>query len=50
MARNERFPSSFQYHVQTLVQTLTSHITQKAKEAPSETKSANLSLAQFVKV
>ena len=50
MARNERFPSSFQFHIQTLVQTLTSHITQKSKEAPEETKSANQSLANFVKV
>ena len=50
MARNERFPSSFQFHIQTLVQTLTPHITQKSKEAPSETKCANISLANFVKV
>jgi hypothetical protein len=50
MARNERFPASLQFHIQTLVQTLTSYIVQKYREALSETKMANSSLAAFVKV
>ena len=50
MARNERFPSGFQYHIQHLVQRLTTHIVHKCKESPIESKNANNSLAIFIKV
>ena len=50
MARNERFPSSFQFHIQTLVQVLTTHIVQKYKDSQVETRNANTNLAKFVKV
>ena len=50
MARNERFPSSFQYHIQTLVQTLTTHIVQKSKDSQTEADNANKGLANFIKV
>lgn len=49
MARNERFPSSYQFHVEVFVQSLCQHIVQKYKESVEETKSANASLAQFIK-
>ena len=48
MARNERFPSSFTFHIQNLVQTIVSHIAQKYNECLIETKKANRCLANFV--
>jgi len=50
MSRNERFPSAFQFHIETLVQLLCQHIVQRHRESPTETRSANTSLANFVKV
>jgi len=50
MPRNERFPSDYQFKLQTLIQTITPYITSKFKEAPRETRNANFSLAYFVKV
>ena len=50
MSRNERFPSEFQFHIQRLVQLLCQHIVQRHRESAAETRSANTSLAHFVKV
>jgi len=50
MSRNERFPSEFQFYIETLVQLLCHHIVQRHRESPAETRSANTSLAHFIKV
>ncbi|ESP01696.1 hypothetical protein LOTGIDRAFT_172449 [Lottia gigantea] len=49
MPRNERFSSDCQFRIQNLLQAIQPHILQKANERPKETKSANKSLANFVK-
>jgi len=49
MSRNERFPASFQFHIETLVQSLCQHIVQKHRDSHVETQKANTSLAHFVK-
>ncbi|XP_014666695.1 PREDICTED: dedicator of cytokinesis protein 9-like [Priapulus caudatus] len=49
LPRNERFSSDFQFRVLTMVQAFLQHIMQKFKEHPVETRSANASLANFVK-
>ncbi|XP_021377721.1 dedicator of cytokinesis protein 9-like isoform X3 [Mizuhopecten yessoensis] len=50
MPRNERFTSDYQFRIERLLQTLAPNIIQKHREMPRETKSANLSLANFVKM
>ena len=52
MARNERFPSSFQLHIQNMIQILVSHVRQKSKDKDSqdESKNANISIAAFIRV
>ncbi len=52
MARNERFPSSFQLHIQNMIQILVSHVRQKSRDrdAQDESKNANISIAAFIKV
>ena len=52
MARNERFPSSFQLHIQNMIQILVSHVRQKSKDKDTqdESKNANISIAAFIKV
>uniref|UniRef100_A0A4W3HB02 Dedicator of cytokinesis 9 n=1 Tax=Callorhinchus milii TaxID=7868 RepID=A0A4W3HB02_CALMI len=48
--RNQRFPASYQHTVETLVNMLMPHITQKYKDKPEEARNANHSLAVFIKV
>ena len=52
MARNERFPSSFQLHIQNMIQILVSHVRQKSKDRDTqdESRNANVSIASFIKV
>ena len=50
MARNERFPSSFAFTIQSLVISITTQIIQKYREKLSQTRNANISLANFIKV
>uniref|UniRef100_A0A4W3HCZ3 Dedicator of cytokinesis 9 n=1 Tax=Callorhinchus milii TaxID=7868 RepID=A0A4W3HCZ3_CALMI len=47
--RNQRFPASYQHTVETLVNMLMPHITQKYKDKPEEARNANHSLAVFIK-
>ncbi|XP_067890348.1 dedicator of cytokinesis protein 9-like isoform X5 [Heterodontus francisci] len=47
--RNQRFPASYQHTVETLVNLLMPHITQKYKDKPEEARNANHSLAVFIK-
>ncbi|GCB72056.1 hypothetical protein scyTo_0001806 [Scyliorhinus torazame] len=47
--RNQRFPASFQHTVETLVNLLMPHITQKYKDKPEAARNANHSLAVFIK-
>ncbi|XP_069495926.1 dedicator of cytokinesis protein 9 isoform X3 [Ambystoma mexicanum] len=47
--RNQRFPASFHHAVETLVNMLMPHITQKYRDNPDASKNANHSLAVFVK-
>ncbi|BFZ00720.1 hypothetical protein BsWGS_03761 [Bradybaena similaris] len=49
MPRNERFSGEYQYKLQNLLNVITLHIVQKSKDCRDETKSANNSLANFVK-
>lgn len=50
LPRPQRFPSSYQSRMETLVETVSEHIFWKNKELPEETRSANLAVAAFVKV
>ncbi|KAG9278538.1 dedicator of cytokinesis protein 10 isoform X6 [Astyanax mexicanus] len=47
--RTQRFPGTFQSHLETLIMTMSDHIFWKCKELPEETRSANLAVAAFVK-
>ncbi|XP_069061270.1 dedicator of cytokinesis protein 9 isoform X2 [Pleurodeles waltl] len=47
--RNQRFPASYHHSVETLVNMLMPHITQKYRDNPDASKNANHSLAVFVK-
>ncbi|XP_075446913.1 dedicator of cytokinesis protein 9 isoform X9 [Ascaphus truei] len=49
LLRNQRFPTSFHHAVETLVNMLMPHITQKYKDNPDASKNANHSLAFFIK-
>ncbi|KAM4700385.1 dedicator of cytokinesis protein 9 isoform 10-T10 [Discoglossus pictus] len=49
LLRNQRFPASFHHAVETLVNMLMPHITQKYKENPDASRNANHSLAFFIK-
>ena len=50
MSRHERFPPSYQQHVQHLAGALTQHIVQKSSGRKPEAGNANTSLANFIKV
>ncbi|XP_049334629.1 dedicator of cytokinesis protein 10 isoform X6 [Astyanax mexicanus] len=47
--RTQRFPGTFQSHLETLIMTMSDHIFWKCKELPEETRSANQAVAAFVK-
>ncbi|KAL6467684.1 hypothetical protein MHYP_G00233610 [Metynnis hypsauchen] len=47
--RQQRFPGTFQSHLETLIMTVSDHIYWKSKELPEETRSANQAVAAFVK-
>ncbi|XP_072524974.1 dedicator of cytokinesis protein 10 isoform X3 [Salminus brasiliensis] len=47
--RTQRFPGTFQSHLETLIMTVSDHIFWKSKELPDETRSANQAVAAFVK-
>ncbi|XP_063809332.1 dedicator of cytokinesis protein 9 isoform X4 [Pseudophryne corroboree] len=49
LLRNQRFPASFHHAVETLVNMLMPHITQKYKDNPEASRNANQSLAFFIK-
>ncbi|XP_059143598.1 dedicator of cytokinesis protein 9-like isoform X5 [Physella acuta] len=49
MPRNERFTAECQFRLQNLLHVVTLHIIQKCSDHREETKSANQSLANFVK-
>ncbi|XP_063281579.1 dedicator of cytokinesis protein 9 isoform X3 [Pelobates fuscus] len=49
LLRNQRFPASYHHTVETLVNMLMPHITQKYKENPDASRNANHSLAFFIK-
>ncbi|KAM6179413.1 dedicator of cytokinesis protein 9 isoform 3-T3 [Erethizon dorsatum] len=49
LLRNQRFPASFHHAVETVVNMLMPHITQKFRDNPEASKNANHSLAVFVK-
>uniref|UniRef100_A0A670YXA0 Dedicator of cytokinesis 9 n=1 Tax=Pseudonaja textilis TaxID=8673 RepID=A0A670YXA0_PSETE len=49
LLRNQRFPASFHHAVETVVNMLMPHITQKYKDNPEASKNANYSLAVFIK-
>uniref|UniRef100_A0A8C0XQ12 Dedicator of cytokinesis protein 9 n=1 Tax=Castor canadensis TaxID=51338 RepID=A0A8C0XQ12_CASCN len=48
--RNQRFPASYHHAVETVVNMLMPHITQKFRDNPEASKNANHSLAVFIKV
>ncbi|XP_064413718.1 dedicator of cytokinesis protein 9 isoform X1 [Latimeria chalumnae] len=48
-SRNQRFPASYHHAVETVVNMLMPHITQKYKDNPGASKNANHSLAVFIK-
>ncbi|KAM8976413.1 dedicator of cytokinesis protein 9 isoform 2-T2 [Pelodytes ibericus] len=48
-SRNQRFPASYHHTVETLVNMLMPHITQKYKDNPDASRNANHSLAVFTK-
>uniref|UniRef100_A0A8C5F4M4 Dedicator of cytokinesis 9b n=1 Tax=Gadus morhua TaxID=8049 RepID=A0A8C5F4M4_GADMO len=50
LSRNQRFSASFQHAVETLVNMLAPHITQKYKDNLDAARNANHSLAVFIKV
>nr|XP_048278241.1 dedicator of cytokinesis protein 9 isoform X7 [Myodes glareolus] len=47
--RNQRFPASYHHAVETVVNMLMPHITQKFRDNPEASKNANHSLAVFIK-
>ncbi|XP_039193716.1 dedicator of cytokinesis protein 9 isoform X16 [Crotalus tigris] len=49
LLRNQRFSASFHHAVETVVNMLMPHITQKYKDNPEASKNANYSLAVFIK-
>ncbi|XP_026708643.1 dedicator of cytokinesis protein 9 isoform X5 [Athene cunicularia] len=49
LLRNQRFSASFHHAVETVVNMLMPHITQKYKDNPEASKNANHSLAAFIK-
>ncbi|KFV83956.1 Dedicator of cytokinesis protein 9 [Struthio camelus australis] len=49
LLRNQRFSASFHHAVETVVNMLTPHITQKYRDNPEASKNANHSLAAFIK-
>ncbi|XP_042637897.1 dedicator of cytokinesis protein 9 [Orycteropus afer afer] len=49
LLRNQRFPASFHHAVETVVNMLMPHITQKFRDNPEASKNANHSLAGFIK-
>ncbi|KAM9038084.1 dedicator of cytokinesis protein 9 isoform 2-T2 [Sarcophilus harrisii] len=49
LLRNQRFPASYHHAVETVVNMLMPHITQKFKDNPEAAKNANHSLAVFIK-
>ncbi|XP_028319595.1 dedicator of cytokinesis protein 10 isoform X5 [Gouania willdenowi] len=49
LPRPQRFPSSYQSRVETLVETVSEHIFWKNKDLADETRSANSAVASFVK-
>uniref|UniRef100_A0A4X2M111 Dedicator of cytokinesis 9 n=1 Tax=Vombatus ursinus TaxID=29139 RepID=A0A4X2M111_VOMUR len=49
LLRNQRFPASYHHVVETVVNMLMPHITQKFKDNPEASKNANHSLAVFIK-
>ncbi|XP_042312819.1 dedicator of cytokinesis protein 9 isoform X5 [Sceloporus undulatus] len=49
LLRNQRFPASYHHAVETVVNMLMPHITQKYKDNPDASKNANHSLAVFIK-
>nr|XP_028584084.1 dedicator of cytokinesis protein 9 isoform X16 [Podarcis muralis] len=49
LLRNQRFPASYHHAVETVVNMLMPHITQKYKDNPEASKNANHSLAVFIK-
>lgn len=50
LSRNQRFSASFQHSVETLVNLIMPHITQKYKDNLDAARNANHSLAVFIKV
>lgn len=50
LSRNQRFTASFYHAVETLVNMLMPHITQKYKDNLDAARNANHSLAVFIKV
>ncbi|XP_070376171.1 dedicator of cytokinesis protein 9 isoform X14 [Equus asinus] len=49
LLRNQRFPASYHHAVETVVNMLMPHITQKFRDNPEASKNANHSLAMFIK-
>ncbi|XP_048348400.1 dedicator of cytokinesis protein 9 isoform X8 [Sphaerodactylus townsendi] len=49
LLRNQRFPASYHHAVETVVNMLMPHITQKYRDNPEASKNANHNLAVFVK-
>ncbi|XP_026639044.1 dedicator of cytokinesis protein 9 isoform X3 [Microtus ochrogaster] len=49
LLRNQRFPASYHHAVETVVNMLMPHITQKFRDNPEASKNANHSLAVFIK-
>ncbi|XP_017351321.1 dedicator of cytokinesis protein 10 isoform X4 [Ictalurus punctatus] len=47
--RSQRFPGTFQSHLETLIMTMSDHIYWKSKDLPDETRSASQAIAAFVK-
>ncbi|KAH9498544.1 Dedicator of cytokinesis protein 9 [Bulinus truncatus] len=50
MPRNERFSAECQHRIQQLIMAVTLHIIQKSRDHKEETKNANHSMANFVKI
>lgn len=50
LSRNQRFSASFHHTVETLVNMMMPHITQKYKDNLDVARNANHSLAVFIKV
>lgn len=48
--RSQRFPGTFQSHLETLIMTMSDHIYWKSKDLPDETRSASQAVAAFVNV